>query len=323
MKTIQTVLGPIRPEQMKACLPHEHFTVYGPNHTSIEIQERACEVIVPELQELRRRFNCNTLVECTNCASTGRDVETYAEIARRARFHVIASTGFFVYPGSPSWMKTASRKEMIHRWKEDVLHGMDGTGIRAGVLKGASGLEIRDRRRSHGEEIRQWFEALAQTHRETGLPITTHGMGPVCWHQFEILTRCGVPPRAIALGHADSLATFDHLQPVVDRGGFVLLNFCAGFRAPWYRRELKLIKALIDHGYVEQLLLSVDAVYKVSRRWGGIEKTKVNGKKAPWARDYRHAFTRVVPDLKRRGVTDRQLRQVFVHNPKIHLAGPW
>ena len=68
---IQTVLGQIQPEQMQACLTHEHLTVWGANEASIAIREQALQTIVPLLCELREKHHCNTLVECTLCASMG------------------------------------------------------------------------------------------------------------------------------------------------------------------------------------------------------------------------------------------------------------
>lgn len=323
MSDIQTVLGPVPSTRLRACLPHEHVCVCGPNVASIELRANIVARQGRRLAELRRTHGCNWLIECTNTPSMGRDVESYAAVAEKARVHVIASTGFFLYPRSPWWMKTASVSDLVRHWKEEALYGMDGSNIRPGILKGASGPEINDRRRNYHREICRWFRALARAHQETGLPITTHAWAPVCKAQFDLLTAEGVPPAAIALGHADCKGSLEYLLPVVDRGGFVLLNFCGGFRAPYYRRDLKLIKALIDLGYTERLLLSVDACYYFNRRKHDVEHSTVNGKRAKWSRDYKHLFTRALPDLTDMGVTRAQLRQICEANPRKHLAGPW
>ncbi|MBI3947556.1 MAG: hypothetical protein HY321_16655 [Armatimonadetes bacterium] len=323
MRALETVLGSVAPEEVRICLPHEHFNVHGPNEASIGIRDHALAVLVPQLEELRERYDCNALVECTSVASNGRDLETYAAIARQARFHVIASTGFFLYERTSWWMKDASVQELAERWTREARQGMDGTGIRPGVLKGASGMEIGDPGRPHHAEVRTWFEALARTHHATGLPITTHASGPASWPQFAALTECGVPPRAIAVGHADFQGSVENLLPVLDHGGYVLHNFCGGFQPRPFDAAIQLIKALIDRGYTNQLLISVDVVYSAGRRCDMLTRTGATGETPPWLRDYRHIFTHVIPRLEEMGVTPAQIRQLFHCNPKAHLCGPW
>jgi len=303
---IETVLGPIRPEQMQACLTHEHFTIYGMNEASIAIREKALQLIVPRLRELREKWHCNTLVECTLSASTGRDLVTYAEIARQAKFHVIASTGFYTVDKSPWWMKDASVKELVRRWKEDARHGMDGTGIRPGVLKATSGNEISDRRRCHHDLVARWFEALARTHNETGLPITTHVTGNTAAEQLKALTKHGVAPGAVTLGHADwgGAAPVDPLLMVADQGAYLSFNRCG-------RQSMTLAKALVDRGYLSQITLSVDA-YFMAHDALRLEASQNHM--------YRCVFTRMVPTLEKLGITRSQIRQMLVDNPRRHLG---
>ena len=310
---IETVLGPIRPERMQACLTHEHLTLYGTNEASIAIREKALERIVPRLRELREKYHCNALVECTLSASTGRDLVTYAEIARQAKFHVIASTGFYTVARSPWWMRDASVKELVRRWKKEVRHGMDGTGIRPGVLKATSGHEIADRRRRHHTLVARWFEALARTHHETGLPITTHAGDDNAVAQVNALTKYGVAPGAIMLGHVVGQPSLDPLLEILDKGAYLSFNgpdilFDSSRGA---RESMTPVKALIDRGYLSQITLSVDAGFWVhnSRDLNSSPK-----------RAYRCVFTRMAPALEKLGVTRSQIRRILVDNPRRHLC---
>ena len=306
---IETVLGPIRPEQMRACLTHEHLTLYGTNEASIAVREKALKIIVPRLRELREKYHCNALVECTLSASTGRDLVTYAEVARRAQFHVIASTGFYSVNKSPWWMKNASVTELVRRWKAEVRYGMDGTGIRPGILKATSGHEISDRRRCHYELVARWFEALARTHRETGLPITTHLGGDHALAQLNALTKYGVATGAITIGHANGQGSIDQLLMVVDKGAYLSFNN-SGDSCRGTREAMMPVKALIDRGYLSQITLSVDSGFRVqySQRLNSSKHT------------YRCVFTRMVPALEKLGVTQSQIHQILVDNPRKHLG---
>lgn len=324
---IQTVLGPIRPEQMTACMAHEHLTVYGPSEPSIGLLNDCAEKIVPQLTELRTRYGCNGFVELTCNASFGRNVVLCAEAARQSKCHVIASTGFFTVGRTPWWMKDATVKQLVKHWAKEARHGMDGTDIRPGVLKASTTVgKVREDRRRHYHPHalqKRLMEALARSHHETGLPITTHGFPRTIPHDLEFFESFGVPPSAVAFGHADSGGKIEHLLPAVDRGAFVLLNFCGGFQR-WFRPCLNLIKGLIDRGYVKQILLSVDLSYRVD------QSMILRPSPWPWLhasprprRTYRHMFTHVVPKLEKMGVTRKQILQMIRHNPRRHLGGPW
>ena len=311
---IETVLGPIRPGQMQACLTHEHLTLYGTNEASIAIREQALRIIVPLLRELREKHRCNAMVECTLSASTGRDLVTYAEIARQAGFHVIASTGFYTVEKSPWWMKDASVTTLVRRWKDEARHGMDGTGIRPGVLKATSGYEVSDQRRRHHDLVARWFEALARTHNETGLPITTHLGSDKPMAQLNALTKHGVAPGAITLGHADGHGTkaLDQLLMAADQGACLSFN-CRGLDSDeGVRQDMALVKILVDRGYLDQVTLSVDAGFWA---YDSLRIDKGNSK-----RMYRCVFTRMVPALKKMGITSDQIRRMLVDNPRRHLC---
>lgn len=324
---IQTVLGPIRPEQMTACMTHEHLTVYGPSEPSIGLINDCAETVVPELTDLRRTYGCNAFVECTSAASLGRNVIACAEVSKRARFHIIASTGFFTVGRTPWWMKDADIPKLVKHWTREATHGMDGTGIRPGVLKATTTPgKIREDRRRHYhpyQQVKRWQEALARAHHETGLPITTHGFATEIKTHLKRFMDVGVPPAAIAFGHADARGTIDRLLPAVDKGAFVLINFCGGFKKA-FRPALNLVTGLVERGYVEHVLLSVDRVFRVAQ--GMILKNSPwpwFGSGPPPRRTYRHLYTHVVPALEKRGVTRRQILQMLRHNPRRHLAGPW
>ena len=313
---IETVLGQIRPDQMQACLTHEHLTVWGTNEASIAIREQALQTIVPLLCELREKYHCNTLVECTPCASTGRDLLTYAEIARQAKFHVIASTGFYYVKRSPWWMKEASVKELVRRWKKEACHGMDGTGIRPGMLKATSGYEISDRRRRNHEIVNRWTEALARTHNETGLPITTHVHENTLVEQLNALMKYGVAPSAITLGHADgngAKVITDQLLMVADQGAYLSFNCGCDYIASnsGVLKVMGMVKFLVDRGYLNQITLSVDTVFSAQDQ----QKLRIGNRK----RTYRAVFTRMVPALEKLGFSKGQIHHILVDNPRRHL----
>ncbi len=319
-KSIQTVLGPIQPEQISICMAHEHFTVGGSTVASIGIRDYYLKNVVPQLQHMRREYGCNTIVECTCNDSWGRDVESYAMIARKTGIHIIASTGYYTVLRTPWWMKDASVEKLVKYWTKEARDGINGTGIRPGILKGSMDKVDQMPHLKPYSLLKKWKEALCRTHHETGLPITTHSPFDTLDDDLESFTQFGVPPAAIAFGHADC-ATIETSLSVLDRGAFLLHNFCRGFDT-FFEPALSLIRNLVDRGYGDQILLSVD--------WSlaplDIGQTLQEGNKPyhdPGNRSYQHLFTHAVPELKKIGVSCKDIRKMLCDNPRRHLAGPY
>jgi phosphotriesterase-related protein len=71
--------------------------------------------------------------------------------------------------------------------------------------------------------------------------------------------------------------------------------------------RLRAIRGLIDRGHLDQVLISHDICYR-SRlvRWGG--------------HGYGHIFANVVPLMRRRGFSEREIQAILVDNPRRLLT---
>lgn len=310
---IETVLGPVAEDRIKGCLPHEHLSVFGPNEASIPVMEQLVGDIVPSLKRLVSEHDCNTLVECTCTTCYGRDVRGYAELARLSGMHVMASTGFYVEQQNPFWMKEANESDLEAFWIREIRDGMDGTDIKPGILKASF-----DKRRcgdaAHLERSRRWHGALARVHAETGLPVTCHCNAPHAATQLAWLKEDGVSPSALAFGHMDAQGEEKLLWPILDAGAFAMFTFCACADPGSFDRDIKLIKAAIDRGYVLQLMLSVDMMPKVEGRKGRVETHS-------YGQDFTDIHERAVPALLELGVTRDVIHAMTRDNPRRHLTG--
>ena len=89
----------------------------------------------------------------------------------------------------------------------ELTEGIEGTGIKAGVIKLASS----EGRIAPMEEI--LFKAAARAQKETGCAIITHTqkgtMGP---EQAELLISCGADPNKIAIGHMCGSTDIDYFE---------------------------------------------------------------------------------------------------------------
>src|SRR3990172_8273450 len=107
MSHVNTVLGPIPPEQMGLTATHEHL-LWGPpgwEHDpewwfSMPKVFRSC---VDDLLEFHR-LGGRTFVDCSGLG-LGRELEFYRLASRISGVHVVVWTGFWEDPGILTWFR--------------------------------------------------------------------------------------------------------------------------------------------------------------------------------------------------------------------------
>src|ERR1043166_4563874 len=87
-------------------------------------------------------------------------------------------------------------KQMEDRMLKEVTEGIDGTPVRAGIIKVAS----------EHTPLSDWekkvFRAAARVQKATAVPIATHD-GSGAREQFDLLLQDGASPHRIFLSHVD------------------------------------------------------------------------------------------------------------------------
>lgn len=322
---VNTVTGPIAPEEMGITLPHEHI-MYGypgwqADQTVYPLDRRAVVNRMVGILEELKTFGLKTHVDATP-ADQGRDPEIYKEISEKAGVHIICSTGLYneTQGGSAYWkfrsMLGDISNELYELFLKEITVGIRGTGIKAGCIKVAS---------SHGsitDYENKVFQAAARVHRETGVPIITHTeegtMGP---EQAELLTNAGVDPRRIQIGHMSNSTDMRYQLAVLDKGVFgafdrMGIEVIAG--CPYEREKMPVLIGLIRSGRAHQLMLSHDFI----ATWLG-RPLPVNPADLPFLANWypTHVFKNVIPALKAAGVTDAEIRTITVDNPRRLFGG--
>jgi phosphotriesterase-related protein len=322
MVAIQTVTGAITPEQLGPTLVHEHLRIGYPGWQADSIRpgpsrREQLAICVDRIEEMKSHGFTAMVDPCPN--DLGRDVEFAAELAQRTRFQIICATGLYKESegGAPYWHLRASFGGAVEGIAElfirELTEGIGQTGIRAGIIKVATGPgRIADYER-------MVFEAAARAAVETGAPITTHtDQGTAGDLQQQLLTHHGVPAHRVIIGH--SCGTADHEYHLrIARGGSYLGfdRFGLDILQPDSERVTALLR-LIDKGAGAQIVVSHDSVWC----WLGepfanpavleaLRKTNHPG----------HFSTRIVPMLKEGGASDAQIRALLVENPRRFFAG--
>ncbi|MCP3987244.1 MAG: phosphotriesterase [bacterium] len=318
---IQTVTGPISPEDLGRTLMHEHLLIGHPGWESDTIhpgpsRDEMRAVATDRIAEIRDHGVVSMLDPCP--ADLGRDVEFMAEMAGRTGFQIICATGLYKQSegGMPYWHFRSGFAPVVDAMAElfekELTDGIGETGVRAGIIKVATGTgEITP----YENDI---LLAAAKASVATGAPITTHtDEGSLGDAQQRILTENGVPPHRILIGH--SCGTTDHAYHMqLVRGGSYLGfdRFGIELLHPDADRVSSLIRVL-EAGAGGHVVVSHDSVWC----WRGqpfppeivAEVVKV------W--NPSHFFERIIPQLREAGVTDAQIERLLVDNPRAFFAG--
>jgi len=319
MQTVQTVTGRVDVETLGTTLMHEHLLVGWPGWEAEAMADRAARGdhrarCVEHMRELHAH-GLRTLVDpCP--IDLGRDVELMAEVAQASGVHIVCATGLYKEDeGAPVYFRFRTHwgdalGEMTELFVRELTEGVGETGIRAGVIKVATGV---GRITPYEETV---LRAAARAHRETGAPITTHTdqgtMGP---QQLELLLGEGVPAHAIVIGHSCGASDVHYHLEMLDRGATLGFDrFGLEILHP-DRERLAVLIGLLGLGFERQLVLSHDTVWC----WRG-RAPKLPAELLPhWKPTY--VFETIVPRLRAAGVADAKIRTMLEENPRRYFRG--
>lgn len=258
---IRTIGGDLPVELVGPTYAHEHLIIDTPlvAETMPHIHLHSVDEAIAEVKTCVAA-GVRTMIDAMPAAS-GRDPDRLAQISVRTGVRVVAATGLHTarYYDDVPWTREESPEQLADRFVADIGEGIDQhdylgetverTVVKAGIVKvGAltGDLTPRDER---------LFEAAAMTVSRTGVPVLTHtegGRGGLS--QIEALVGLGVAPPRIALSHTDKVDDPGYHRSMLETG--VFLCYDQGLRHP--ATTLGLVRAMIDAGFVDQIVLGTD-----------------------------------------------------------------
>lgn len=303
---VHTVTGPVPVDRLGLTLMHEHVITRSPGlerdypdtYPRPEVADRCAE----RLSRLRDA-GVGTVVDCSPY-DLGRDVELLAEVSRRSGMQIVACTGAWLSPAR--FFQRRAPEEIAPLFVKDLIEGIGSTGIRAGIIKCATGAEgITD---PHARVLR----ACAIAHRVTGAPITTHTDVAVRGGeaQLDLLLDAGVAPDAVIVGHSGDSADLEYLGGLLERGAYLGMDRFGVEDMLADSLRVETVARLCAAGHAPRLLLSHDA-----NCWNDREDEAALRAKRPH-HHFHHVLDDIVPALRDSGVTDDQVRTMLVGNPQ-------
>ncbi|MBD3184429.1 phosphotriesterase [Candidatus Poribacteria bacterium] len=300
---IQTVLGPIKPDELGLTLIHEHVMVdfIGADEVNKDRYDpdEVVEVMQPYLEEIKA-LGVNGFAECTPMF-LARDPEVLARLSKSVGMHIITNTGMYKEPYLPQYAFEKSAQELADMWIHEARNGIENTGIKPGFVKIAV---------NPGSLIpiqQKIVRAAARTSLATGLVIASHtGHGVAALETMDILEEEGLSPESYIFVHAGSESNQDFHFQVAERGAWVEYDHIGENSAAG---ALKLIKNMLEKGYEDQLLLSQDAGwYNVGQPKGGN------------IRGFGYIISEFMPMMVESGIDQNTVDKLMITNPAKALT---
>lgn len=325
MDTVITVLGEIDAADLGATMPHEHIFFDGTAERQALSLDYA--LMVDEVRHFKAAGG-QTLVDVTPRDLRGCGVQDPAGAVRRAAGRnsrslaaspaealrdlsqdtgvtIIAGTGYYRDPYlDRDWFDRHSADEIAEILVRDITEGIDGTGVRAGIIG-----EIAAHKWYISAAEERSFRAAARAHKETGLTITTGATPwPVGLQQLDVLESEGVDPRRIVIGNCDKINLPEYHDEILRRGAWVQFDTIRGGKQAEIDARLSYITRLVDAGFLDRILLSQD-IFKA-------EHLKSNG-----GTGFDYLLTDFGDLLRDRGLGKEELECLLVDNPRRMLTG--
>jgi phosphotriesterase-related protein len=263
MSFVRTVLGDIGASELGVTYAHEHLIIDGgrpvqmvPDFDLGDVDTMTVEVSAAV------RLGLRSVVDAMPC-DAGRSAEKLSELSRRTGVHVVAPTGLHHdrYYGPAHWSARVTVDELAELFTLDVTDGIDAndyagpvvhrTPHRAGVIKIASS--------EGGPSDRGVFEAAAEAHRRTGVPILTHCEGGTgAMEQIRLLADEGVDLSHVVVSHVDKLVDRTYHREILSTGA--LAEYDQGFRWGDLRNgTIQLLTWMAEDGLTDRIVLGMDA----------------------------------------------------------------
>jgi phosphotriesterase-related protein len=254
----------------------------------------------------------STIVDLT-VIGLGRYIPRIQQIARRTPINIIVATGIYTYHAVPFYFylrgpgTALGGPELIaDMFVRDIHDGIADTGVKAAILKCATDEPGVTR------DVERVLRATAQAHRRTGTPISTHTHAgrKVGLDQQRIFLEEGVDLSRVVIGHSGDTTDLAYLETLIGNGSYVGMDRFGIDTILSFEDRVKTVATLCERGYASKMVLSHDAACFM--HW--LPERALPMILPHW--HYLHIHNDVIPALKRNGVSEEQLNQMLVENPR-------
>ena len=267
---------------------------------------RVAEAIV-KLRRLREA-GIETIVDPT-AYGLGRNIPRIQRVNEGVDLNIVVATGVYAFVELPGFLGYRKNDWIVDLFVHEIREGIGDTGVKAAFLKCAV-----DRHGLVGD-VPRILSLVAAAAVETGAPVMvhTHAATQSGLVALDVLVRDGVDPRRVVVAHAGDSNDLDYLRAIADTGASL---GCDRFNIEHFNPDedrIRTLVALVEAGYADRIHLGHDAATFHDFMVGNL----VFADEHP---DYLHLSTQILPRLLVAGVTQHQIDEMLVGNPRRFFA---
>jgi phosphotriesterase-related protein len=302
---IRTVTGDIDPNDAGPTYMHEHLIIDSAivAHDFPHIHLHEVDSAIAEAHDMTAH-GVGTIVDCMPYESGG-SPSKLKQISISSGINIVYATGMHnkKYYENDVYAKLTRSDNLARKMIHEINDGIGDEKIRCGIIKVAmSSDEMR------GEE-QAIFESAAQVHRRTGTPILTHcEAGTGALRQIEFFHEAKIPLASVVLSHTDKVFDIRYHREILSSGVNVEYDQSLRQLDSPEKSSAELTISMIEAGFVNQIMLGTDGARRsLWKSHGG----------APGLSALYGGWMHL---LKGMGVSEANLHQIFIENPKRFLA---
>ena len=321
---LRTVLSDLDPSTLTGpTLMHEHLGTGRPGRGGGPATDPTQDAawMTEELQGARAAGLACIVSAQTNLPNAA-TLEYYTQLSKATGVHIIPAGAPYFTQTYPADYATKSEDEIAEALVTTARTVRLGAFGELGVNNDTADLDAAEKK---------VFRAIAKAQARTGIPIFTHtnySTGPnvsmdMGLRQLDVLIAAGAVPQSIAIGHLCCLDDpMVKIHREIAKGGAFIAFDRVTRQQQWVSDEHRIVmlKALLDAGLADQLLISSDYIGRINTSVG-----EVNMYDGPLhARDkgpgYARPLVLFVPRLRAAGISEQVIQKLTVDNPRRFLA---
>jgi phosphotriesterase-related protein len=327
---IRTVSGDIDPNSYTGgTLMHEHLGNGRPAQPRgggaplpVDNPTQDPAWMAEELTLARKNGNLGCIVAAGTNMPGPDNVSYLDKLSQASGVRIVAAAAYYTPQSYPAGTDTLTEDEIADLLVKGAQTSRLGAFGELGCANDESDLQPIEKK---------VFRAFAKAQARSNLPIFTHtnySTGPnvsmdMALRQLDALESAGGKPPSIAIGHVCC-----HYDPMVDiarrvarRGAFVAFDRMTR-QQQWVSdaRRIEMIKAMLDAGLVDSLLISSDYIGRINTAVGEVPGYPGSLHARDGGPGYARPFILSVPQMMKAGIPVQAIRRITVDNPRRFLT---
>ena len=282
---------------------HEHTTIdlsrlKGAQDTNLNCFEET----IKEFMILYEK-GVRNIIDVTNL-DMRRNPEYVQKVANASGMNIIQATGFYQEKFLPVFVHDASVKDLADLMFKEITEGIADTQIKAKIIG-----EIATSKNVMTPNEKKVFDASIITHKETGIPISTHTtLGTYGHEQVVYFKENKVDLEKVVIGHVDLTGDAEYVLKMLDQGVYVEFDTVGKENYQPDLLRINMLKEIELRGYIDKVFLSMDITRKSNLSYkGGI--------------GYSYLLDKFVPLAIEMGVSKKFIDKMLIENPKRFFRG--